>query len=60
MEPQIYRRTDLLRILGICSTSFWQLRRETDFPKPIKLSGNILGWRREDVAAWIAKRPTAN
>lgn len=39
--------------------SIWRWTRETDFPKPIKLTSNCTRWKLEDVEAWEAERGVA-
>lgn len=53
----------IVRIAGVMtrtglprSTLYAQVKRG-DFPRPIKLGVRAVGWRVEDVEAWIAARP---
>jgi prophage regulatory protein len=43
-------RTSLDRV------TIWRKVRSDDFPKPLKLSANRIGWLESEVEAWIASR----
>lgn len=43
--------------LGITKTSLPNLRRrETTFPKPIRVSERILRWNEEEIDQWLTNR----
>jgi prophage regulatory protein len=46
-EPEVHRLTNLSR------TTRWRLEREGKFPKRLRLSGNRIGWRADEILAWI-------
>ena len=39
-------------------TTLWRWEREGSFPGRIRLSNHSVGWRRSDIEAWLATRPT--
>ena len=45
----------VLRVLGICKTSWWNGIREGRFPKPTKLGRKTACWHVDDIRALIAK-----
>ena len=45
-ERQILRVADLQTQLGLSRTTIWRLRRAGEFPQPIRLSANAVGWAR--------------
>lgn len=45
---------EVLHLLRIGRTRFWELRREGDFPPPCSM-GRPLRWRSEDVEQWIER-----
>lgn len=49
--PSVVRRTTLSR------SHLYALMKEGKFPKPLKIGARSVGWRVEDVEAWIADRP---
>jgi prophage regulatory protein len=42
--------------LGISRATLWRISRKGSFPKPIKLSPNRVGFREDEIEAWIAAR----
>ena len=42
--------------LGISHTTLWRLRQSGVFPQPIQLSPRRLGWRLEDIEAFLQSR----
>jgi prophage regulatory protein len=46
-EPEVHRLTSLSR------TTRWRLEREGKFPRRLRLSGNRIGWRADEILAWI-------
>ena len=59
MEPAIYREKDVLGMLSISKATLWRWRRDGEFPHPIQLGPNTVGWRRADVEEWLLARPRA-
>ena len=49
-------------VIGISTTTAWRKTREgepgfdPDFPRPIRLGPNSVGFRRADLSAWLEKR----
>lgn len=58
MEDKIFRRPEVERMTGLSRSTIYALMAEGDFPKPIKLSKRAVGWRHEDIAAWLKSRET--
>ena len=58
-ERQILRVTDLVALLNLSRTTIWRLRRRGEFPQPIRLSTNTVGWHAHDIYEWLAERPEA-
>jgi prophage regulatory protein len=42
---------------GLSRSSLYAKVKGGDFPRPIKLGARSVGWRTEDIDAWIAARP---
>lgn len=40
--------------VGISRTTAWRLQNRGAFPAPVQISAGRVGWRQEDVEAWIA------
>ena len=58
-DRQIVRVADLEAQLNLSRTTIWRLRRAGEFPQPIRLSANAVGWHAHDIYEWLAKRPEA-
>ncbi len=53
----ILRTNDVTQKTGLSRTTLWRLERKGDFPKRIRLGANSVGWREEEIEAWIDRRP---
>ena len=53
MNKEIYRIQDLLRVFGCSRSTLTRLRKDRGFPKPIKVQGVMLGWRKSDIYSWM-------
>ena len=58
-ERQILRVADLQTQLGLSRTTIWRLRRAGEFPQPIRLSANAVGWPVHLIDEWLTARPEA-
>ena len=58
-ERQILRVADLVTQLGLARTTIWRLRRAGEFPQPIRLSANAVGWPAHVIDEWLADRRKA-
>lgn len=36
--------------------TLYRLQQQGTFPKPIKITSHLVGWREQDVEAWLASR----
>jgi prophage regulatory protein len=52
----VLRTTDVCSSLRISRTTLHRLRERGDFPPPIKLGPNSVGWLSSDVQAWLESR----
>ena len=52
-QLKIYRKKELCKLLGISSATLYRRIKEGAFPKPIKVSDNIVGWLVADLEAWF-------
>lgn len=53
----IIRITEVVTQTGLPRSSLYAQVKRGDFPRPVKLGARSVGWRKEDVDAWIAARP---
>jgi predicted DNA-binding transcriptional regulator AlpA len=53
---RIFRVT---QITGLSRTTIWRLERDGKFPRRVRLSERIVGFKEADVHRWIEERKTA-
>jgi prophage regulatory protein len=56
----IIRKRDLCKLLGISPPTLDRQRLRGEFPAPIKLGEQAIGWTMASVQAWIDSRPVAH
>ena len=56
LKRAIVRRKELQELLGISLATIDRMRQTGDFPQPIKLGAQAVGFRMEDLEAWLASR----
>ena len=52
----ILSRKEVEQTTSISRTSIYRLMSNGQFPKPIRLSPNRVGWLAEDINNWLQKR----
>lgn len=55
----LLRQKEVIRLVGVTRVTLWRWARQGHFPKPVRLVGPSIAWRRSDVAAWLDSRPSA-
>ncbi len=55
----LHNRRDTARVCGLTPTTLDRIRKSGDFPLPVRLGPQRIGWRQSDLDAWIASRPLA-
>jgi prophage regulatory protein len=53
----IVRISDVVAQTGLPRSSLYAQVKLGRFPKPVKLGARSVGWRVQDIEAWIATRP---
>lgn len=43
-------------LTGLSRVTVWRLRRQGQFPCPIRLSANRIGWRLQEIVDWLGAR----
>ena len=56
MTDRILRPRDVCRVIGLSRTTLWRWQRAGDFPRPVRLGRNSIGWRASTVQEWIDAR----
>jgi len=59
-QQTVIRRNQLPAMLGISMATIDRIRLSGNFPKPIQLGEQAIGFKRSDVVDWIASRPLCN
>ncbi len=60
MSNKVMRMPDLTGYVGLSRASIYAMMDRGEFPRPIKLGERAVGWKSDDVDAWLASRPTAS
>ena len=53
VSPAILRRRDVLQRVGFSRETLRRQVKAGTFPAPVKLGARAVGWRVEDVDAWL-------
>lgn len=56
-QQRILRGEEVYRLVGLHEATVWRLRRKGQFPQPIRLGGNSIGWPEQEIKDWLASRP---
>lgn len=59
MSFTILRRPDVESRVGLSRATIYAKMADGSFPKPIRLSERAVGWKSDDIDAWLAARPMA-
>lgn len=56
-----YLRIERVRaITGLATSTLYRLMKHAQFPRPMQLGPNCVGWREEEVIAWCKTRKPRN
>ncbi len=56
-DTRILRLGDVLARVGLSRSTVYQRMSAGDFPAAVQLTPNAVGWRSDDIDAWIESRP---
>lgn len=59
MNDKFLRSHRLPEITGLSLSSLYRLIRRGEFPPPVRLSAQAVGWAASDVERWIESRKEA-
>jgi len=57
MGSTVLRVREVVSEIGVSKATLYRWVSSGRFPPPIKLGARAVGWRREEVEAWVAGRP---
>ena len=59
-EPdRILRPVELARVLGVSRSTVYDLELRPDFPRRVRLSDRVSGWRWSEIDRWLQRRQGA-
>lgn len=53
---KIIKRREVEATTGLSRSSLYRLAAAGEFPRPIRLGPRAVGWRADEIAAWIEQR----
>ena len=59
-ELRILRLREVLMITGLSRSSLYRMIAAGKFPTPVQIGLRAVGWREEEVRAWVESRPAAS
>jgi excisionase family DNA binding protein len=54
IDPELLTTTEAAKLCGIGSRTLWRWSHSGRAPRPVKLSGRCVRYKRADVLKWIA------
>jgi len=56
MDRQILTLRQVEDLTGLKRVTLWRLEKKSDFPRRLKLTDTKIGWRKNQVEAWIDEK----
>lgn len=56
MPDRILRVPDVTETINVSRSTLYEMMARNEFPRPIKLSARIVGWRESVIDQWIKVR----
>jgi prophage regulatory protein len=56
---RIIRKKELCQLLGLSAPTLWRKVKSGDFPAPLQLGVNSIGWLESDISQWIETKKEA-
>lgn len=53
MEESFLRLPQVLELIPVCKSAWWQGCKDGRFPKPVKLGPRTTAWRASDITALV-------
>lgn len=60
MSSRILRMREVIQRIGLSRSTIYKLMENNEFPRPMKLGSQAIGWRDTDIEAWIENRPLSH
>jgi prophage regulatory protein len=59
LDYRIIRRTEVLFMTGLATSTLYAKMQAGEFPRPIKLGRRAVGWKSNAVELWITQQSDA-
>ena len=56
---RILRVDEVCETIGVSRTTLWRMSRRGEFPRPLRITDYLRGWRASTVAEWLEGRQAA-
>ncbi len=57
VAERVLRVKDVLTRIAVGRTKFHEMRRDGQFPPPVRLGARAIGWTESSIDGWIANLP---
>ena len=57
LHAAVLRKRALAKLLGVSQAHIDRLRAKNEFPAPIRLGEQAVGWRMDAIESWLDSRP---
>ncbi len=58
-EPRVLPLREVCQRYALGRSTVYRMMDRGEFPRPVQLGPNRVGWRVEDLEEWLASRPAA-
>jgi prophage regulatory protein len=55
---KILKLPDVMKATALSRSSIYAFIQKNTFPKPVRLGERAVGWKSDEIAAWIESRST--
>lgn len=59
MTEQHLRRPAVEAATGLSRSSIYEMMKNGDFPRPVRIGKRAVAWRESAISDWLANRPTS-
>ncbi len=57
MGTRILRAREVVAAIGVSKATLYRMVNSGQFPRPIRVGARAVGWRMDEIDAWMADRP---
>ena len=59
-ESHLLTAQEVAVLLGVCRQTIYPMMKTRGLPRPLKLSGRCVRWKRDEVLQWLDNLPRSN